>query len=70
MSLTVQFLFSRYRDITSGGVSINHIKVTDPDAVLVLGQHILNNGLSLLRIGKRNYYVVKWLQLSHEEQKC
>ncbi|XP_028602047.2 tyrosine--tRNA ligase, mitochondrial [Podarcis muralis] len=59
-----------YRDITSGGVSINHIKVTDPDAVLVLGQHILNNGLSLLRIGKRNYYVVKWLQLSREEQKC
>ncbi|XP_033018534.1 tyrosine--tRNA ligase, mitochondrial isoform X2 [Lacerta agilis] len=59
-----------HRDITGGGVSINHIKVTDPDAVLVLGQHILSNGLSLLRIGKRNYYVVKWLQLSHEEQKC
>ncbi|XP_060632792.2 tyrosine--tRNA ligase, mitochondrial [Anolis sagrei] len=59
-----------YRDITSGGVSINHVKVTDPDAILVLGQHILRNGLSLLRIGKRNYYIVKWLQLSHEEQIC
>ncbi|XP_042322827.1 tyrosine--tRNA ligase, mitochondrial [Sceloporus undulatus] len=59
-----------YRDITSGGVSINHVKVTDPDTILVLGQHILSNGLSLLRIGKRNYYIVKWLQLSHEEQKC
>ncbi|XP_066490544.1 tyrosine--tRNA ligase, mitochondrial [Tiliqua scincoides] len=57
-----------YRDIASGGVSINHIQVTDPDAVLVVGQHILSNGLSLLRIGKRNYYVVKWLQLSHEQQ--
>ncbi|XP_003220864.2 tyrosine--tRNA ligase, mitochondrial [Anolis carolinensis] len=59
-----------HRDIISGGVSINHIKVTDPDAVLVLGQHILRNGLSLLRIGKRNYYIVKWLQLAYEEQNC
>ncbi|XP_061494721.1 tyrosine--tRNA ligase, mitochondrial [Rhineura floridana] len=57
-----------YRDITSGGVSINHSKVTNPDAVLVVGQHIFSNGLSLLKVGKRNYYVVKWLQLSHEEQ--
>uniref|UniRef100_A0A6J0THS9 Tyrosine--tRNA ligase n=1 Tax=Pogona vitticeps TaxID=103695 RepID=A0A6J0THS9_9SAUR len=56
-----------YETITNGGVSVNHVQVTNPDAVLVLGQHILSNGLSLLRIGKRNYYVVKWLQLSHTE---
>ncbi|XP_026550868.1 tyrosine--tRNA ligase, mitochondrial [Notechis scutatus] len=56
-----------YRDITVGAVSINHITETNPDAVLILGQHILSNGLSLLRIGKRNYYIIKWLQLSHEE---
>ncbi|XP_038626065.1 tyrosine--tRNA ligase, mitochondrial [Tachyglossus aculeatus] len=52
-----------YRMITDGGVSINHHQVTDPESVLVLGQHILRNGLSLLKIGKRNVYVIKWLRL-------
>lgn len=49
--------------ITEGGVSINHMPVTNPEGVLVLGQHILRNGLSLLRVGKKNVYVIKWLQL-------
>ncbi|XP_002712724.1 tyrosine--tRNA ligase, mitochondrial [Oryctolagus cuniculus] len=52
-----------YRMITEGGVSINHRQVTNPESVLVVGQHILKNGLSLLKIGKRNFYVIKWLQL-------
>ncbi|XP_004676581.1 PREDICTED: tyrosine--tRNA ligase, mitochondrial [Condylura cristata] len=52
-----------YRMITEGGVSINHRQVTNPDSVLVVGQHILKNGLSLLKIGKRNFYIIKWLQL-------
>ncbi|KAG8512271.1 Tyrosine--tRNA ligase, mitochondrial [Galemys pyrenaicus] len=52
-----------YRMITEGGVSINHRPVTNPDSVLVVGQHILKNGLSLLKIGKRNFYIIKWLQL-------
>ncbi|XP_054973968.1 tyrosine--tRNA ligase, mitochondrial [Sorex araneus] len=52
-----------YRMITEGGVSINHQPVTSPESVLVLGQHILRNGLSLLKVGKRNVYVIKWLQL-------
>ncbi|XP_026718078.1 tyrosine--tRNA ligase, mitochondrial [Athene cunicularia] len=54
---------SGYQKITDGGVSINGIRVTDPETVLILGQHILKNGVSLLRIGKKNYYVIKWLQL-------
>lgn len=49
--------------ITEGGVSINHQPVTRPESVLVLGQHILRNGLSLLKVGKRNVYIIKWLQL-------
>lgn len=49
--------------ITEGGVSINHRQVTNPECVLVVGQHILKNGLSLLKIGKRNFYIIKWLQL-------
>eukprot|EP00079_Xenopus_tropicalis_P013581 XP_002942334.2 PREDICTED: tyrosine--tRNA ligase, mitochondrial isoform X1 [Xenopus tropicalis] len=52
-----------YEMISSGGLSINHRKVTNPDEVLVPGQHILQNGLSLLRVGKKNFYVVKWLHL-------
>ncbi|XP_036313518.1 tyrosine--tRNA ligase, mitochondrial isoform X1 [Pipistrellus kuhlii] len=52
-----------YRMITDGGVSINHQQVTNPESVLVVGQHILKNGLSLLKIGKRNFYIIKWLQL-------
>ncbi|KAM4749644.1 tyrosine--tRNA ligase, mitochondrial isoform 2-T2 [Rhinophrynus dorsalis] len=52
-----------YEIITNGGVSINHRKVTNPEEVLVLGQHILKNGLSLLRVGKKNFYIVKWMQL-------
>nr|XP_010952405.1 PREDICTED: LOW QUALITY PROTEIN: tyrosine--tRNA ligase, mitochondrial [Camelus bactrianus] len=52
-----------YRMITEGGVSINHRQVTNPESVLVVGQHILKNGLSLLKIGKRNVYIIKWLQL-------
>lgn len=49
--------------ITEGGVSINHRQVTNPESVLVVGQHILKNGLSLLKIGKRNFYIIKWLRL-------
>ncbi|XP_037700999.1 tyrosine--tRNA ligase, mitochondrial isoform X1 [Choloepus didactylus] len=52
-----------YRMITEGGVSINHRQVTNPESVLIVGQHILKNGLSLLKIGKRNFYIIKWLQL-------
>ncbi|KAL4683951.1 hypothetical protein H8959_021645 [Pygathrix nigripes] len=52
-----------YRMITEGGVSINHRQVTNTESVLVVGQHILKNGLSLLKIGKRNFYIIKWLQL-------
>ncbi|XP_068802170.1 tyrosine--tRNA ligase, mitochondrial [Struthio camelus] len=54
---------SGYQKITDGGVSINGIRETNPETVLVLGQHILKNGVSLLRIGKKNYYIIKWLQL-------
>ncbi|NXB65244.1 SYYM protein, partial [Struthidea cinerea] len=54
---------SGYRKITDGGVSINGHRVTNPETVLILGQHILKNGVSLLRVGKKNYYIIKWLQL-------
>ncbi|XP_066446295.1 tyrosine--tRNA ligase, mitochondrial [Eleutherodactylus coqui] len=49
--------------LSSGGVSFNLMRVTNPDEILVVGQHILSNGLSLIKVGKRNFYIVKWLQL-------
>ncbi|XP_040201795.1 tyrosine--tRNA ligase, mitochondrial [Rana temporaria] len=52
-----------FETISRGGVSFNHNKVTNPDEVLVLGTHILRNGLSLIKVGKKNLYIVKWLQL-------
>uniref|UniRef100_UPI00398EF570 tyrosine--tRNA ligase, mitochondrial n=1 Tax=Pristiophorus japonicus TaxID=55135 RepID=UPI00398EF570 len=52
-----------YQMITDGGIWINHIRVTKPEQVLVLQQHILTNGLSLLRVGKKNYHIVKWLSM-------
>lgn len=61
--LVTKYFCFRYRMITDGGVSINHQQVTNPESVLVIGQHILKNGLSLLKIGKRNFYIIKWLQL-------
>ncbi|XP_053572230.1 tyrosine--tRNA ligase, mitochondrial [Bombina bombina] len=52
-----------YEIIANGGVSINHVRVTNPDEVLVMGQHILKNGLSLVKVGKKNFYIIKWLHL-------
>ncbi|XP_063301130.1 tyrosine--tRNA ligase, mitochondrial [Pelobates fuscus] len=49
--------------ITRGGLSINHQKITNPDEILVPGQHILKNGLSLIKVGKKNFYILKWLHL-------
>uniref|UniRef100_A0A4W3IUX4 Tyrosine--tRNA ligase n=1 Tax=Callorhinchus milii TaxID=7868 RepID=A0A4W3IUX4_CALMI len=53
-----------YQIITNGGIWINHVREAKAEQVLVLGQHILSNGLSLLRVGKKNYYIVKWLNMA------
>ncbi|XP_066522922.1 tyrosine--tRNA ligase, mitochondrial [Hoplias malabaricus] len=52
-----------YRMITDGGVWFNHQRESNPEQVLVPGQHILSNGLSLIRTGKKNFYIIKWLSL-------
>ncbi|EDS43414.1 tyrosyl-tRNA synthetase [Culex quinquefasciatus] len=49
------------RIIAAGGFSINLNKAKNVAEVLAPGVHILKNGISLLRVGKRNYYIVKWL---------
>lgn len=49
------------RIITAGGFYINQQKATNPNEVLNLNIHKLENNISLLRVGKKNYYIVKWL---------
>ncbi|CAB3223975.1 unnamed protein product [Arctia plantaginis] len=48
------------RIIEAGGFYINHQKIKKIDEVITQSAHILPNLLSLLRVGKRNYYIVKW----------
>ncbi|XP_045772347.1 tyrosine--tRNA ligase, mitochondrial [Maniola jurtina] len=48
------------RIIQAGGFYINHQKIKKIDEVITESAHILPNLVSLLRVGKRNYYIVKW----------
>lgn len=48
------------RIIRAGGFYINHQRVKKVDEVITESAHILPNLVSLLRVGKRNYYIVKW----------
>ncbi|XP_077979505.1 tyrosine--tRNA ligase, mitochondrial-like [Glandiceps talaboti] len=47
--------------IEDGGFYINYRKVTNPKQVLLQGEHILKNDLTLLRVGKKNYHIVQWV---------
>ncbi|XP_077870461.1 tyrosine--tRNA ligase, mitochondrial-like [Saccoglossus kowalevskii] len=49
------------RIIQEGGFYVNYRKITNPDQILLLGDHILKNDLTLLRVGKKNYHIVKWV---------
>lgn len=48
------------RIITAGGFYINYQKITNLNEVIVPGIHILSNNLSLLRVGKKTYHIVRW----------
>ena len=48
--------------VREGGVSLHNRQVTNPQIVFVVGHHILKNELPLLKIRKRDFYIIKWLQ--------
>ncbi|XP_024887256.1 tyrosine--tRNA ligase, mitochondrial isoform X1 [Temnothorax curvispinosus] len=48
------------RIITAGGFYVNHQKITNLNEVIVPGIHILSNNISLLRVGKKTYHIVRW----------
>ncbi|XP_022180291.1 tyrosine--tRNA ligase, mitochondrial [Myzus persicae] len=50
-----------YRIISAGGFYINHQRITNIDEIVTLSIHILPNNISLVRVGKRNYWIVKWI---------
>ncbi|KAK2842552.1 hypothetical protein Q5P01_012752 [Channa striata] len=52
-----------YQMVSNGAVWINHRRTEKPEQVLIPKLHILSNGLTLLRVGKRNFYIIKWLSL-------
>ncbi|KAF7281871.1 hypothetical protein GWI33_004072 [Rhynchophorus ferrugineus] len=49
------------RIISAGGFYINQKRVQNPSEVLSSNAHILKNNISLIRVGKKNYYIVRWL---------
>lgn len=50
-----------HRIISAGGFYINMRKAQNPSEILSPDIHILQNGISLFRTGKKNYYIVKWI---------
>ena len=48
------------RIIRAGGFSINMVKVDNTEEILTHGKHIMANGLTVIRVGKKNYYIVEW----------
>lgn len=61
--INVFFTFSEdaVRIISAGGFYVNQQKIRNPQEVVNTNVHRLENDVSLLRVGKKNYYIVKWL---------
>lgn len=49
------------RIITAGGFYINMKKTQNPAEILSPDIHILPNGISIFRVGKKNFYIIKWV---------
>lgn len=49
------------RIISAGGFYINYQTAKNMDEVIVPGIHILSNNVTLLRVGKKTYHIVRWL---------
>ncbi|KAK0087817.1 hypothetical protein PV325_014001 [Microctonus aethiopoides] len=49
------------RIIPAGGFYINNSKIINVNEVITPGIHILPNNLTLVRVGKKTYHIVKWI---------
>lgn len=50
------------RIMAAGGFAVNQAKARNVAEVVTPSVHILKNGVTLLRVGKKNYYLVNWLE--------
>lgn len=50
------------RIISAGGFYVNQKRCQNISEVITNGVHVLKNGITILRVGKRNFYVVRWLK--------
>lgn len=50
------------RIIAAGGFYINQKRVQNIAEIISHGIHVLKNGLSLVRVGKKHFYIVRWLK--------
>ena len=48
------------RIIRAGGFSVNMVRIENTEEILTHGKHIMANGLTIVRVGKKNYYIVEW----------
>ena len=48
------------RIIEAGGFYVNQVRRRNAEEVLMPGTHVLPNQTTLVRVGKRNYYIVEW----------
>jgi len=48
------------RIIGAGGFYVNLVRCDNIEEVLVPGKHVTTNGLTIVRVGKKNYYIVEW----------
>ena len=48
------------RIIHAGGFYINQERILNPEEVIVHGVHILDNNITLVRVGKKNFYIIEW----------
>ena len=46
--------------IEAGGFYINQCRRTNVDELIMPGDHIMSNDMSLIRIGKKNYVIIDW----------
>ncbi len=49
------------RIIRGGGLYVNQERVTDPELILVRNEHVLPTNRTLIRVGKKAFYLITWV---------
>ena len=48
------------RIITAGGFRVNEVQCKNTEEFIIPGKHILKNNTSIVRVGKKQFFVVEW----------